>query len=105
VLHRPDLHAAGESTDARWRGYFRDVVNAGTDNGTFQPVAPPDEVADRIVALVDGLGLKAVVGVSWTPERMRELLFRFAAEQLGVSYDELERLARESGLVASLDAI
>jgi AcrR family transcriptional regulator len=96
VLHRSDLLTAGESTDARWRSYFHDIVRSGTVNGTFRPVGPPDEVADRLVALVDGLGLKAVVGVSWTPERMRELLFRFAAEQLRVPCDELERLGRES---------
>ncbi len=103
VLHRSDLRAAGESTDARWRGYFHEVVRSGDANGTFRPVAPADEVADRLVALVDGLGLKAVVGVSRTAERMRELLFRFASEQLRVPYAELERLGRESGLVESVD--
>jgi AcrR family transcriptional regulator len=105
VLHRSDLLAAGESTEARWRSYFHDIVESGTANGTFRPVGPPDEVADRLVALVDGLGLKAVVGVSWTPERMRELLFRFAAEQLCVPYDELERLGRESAVAVPVDGV
>lgn len=103
LLHGTDLHAAGESTDARWRGYFHAVVRSGATSGAFRPVAEPDEVADRLVALIDGLGLKAVVGVSQTPERMRELLFRFAAEQLRVAYGDLERLGRESGAVASGD--
>jgi AcrR family transcriptional regulator len=100
MLHRSDLLAAGENTDARWRSYFHDIVRSGTANGTFRPVVPPDEVADRLVALVDGLGLKAVVGASWTPERMREILFRFAAEQLRVSHEELERLGGEAGVAA-----
>ena len=94
LLHRSDLHAAGESTDARWRRYFHDVVRSGAGNGTFEPVAPVEEVVDRLVALVDGLALKAVVGVSGTPERMREILLRFAAEQLRVPFEDLDRLAR-----------
>jgi hypothetical protein len=95
ILHRPELLAAGETTDARWRSYFFDVVRSGTANGVFRPVASADEVADRLVALVDGLGLKAVVGGPWmTPERMREILLRFASEQLDVSYEKLDRRAR-----------
>lgn len=94
VLHRPELMGAGESTDSRWRRYFFDVVRSGTASGAFRPTAPPDEVADRLVGLVDGLGLKAVLGGAWmTPERMREILLRFAADQLAVAYDELDRRA------------
>jgi AcrR family transcriptional regulator len=95
ILHRPELLGAGESTDSRWRSYFFDVVRSGTASGAFRPVSRPDEVADRLVALVDGLGLKAVLGGAWmTPERMREILLRFAADQLTLSYEELERRAR-----------
>jgi AcrR family transcriptional regulator len=97
ILHRPELLGAGESTDSRWRSYFFDVVRSGTASGAFRPVSRPDEVADRLVALVDGLGLKAVLGGAWmTPERMREILLRFAADQLTLSYEELERRARVS---------
>jgi AcrR family transcriptional regulator len=95
ILHRPELLGAGESTDSRWRSYFFDVVRSGTASGAFRPASRPDEVADRLVALVDGLGLKAVLGGAWmTPERMREILLRFAADQLTLSYEELERRAR-----------
>lgn len=95
ILHRPELLPAGESLDSRWRGYFFDVVRSGSAHGTFRPVAPPDEVADRLVALVDGLGRKAVLDVPWMPpERMREILLRFAADELRVSYEELEARAR-----------
>jgi AcrR family transcriptional regulator len=95
ILHRPELLGAGESTDSRWRSYFFDVVRSGTANGVFRPLAPPDEVADRLVALVDGLGLKAVLGGSWmTPQRMREILLRFAADQLDVAYEDLDRHAQ-----------
>jgi AcrR family transcriptional regulator len=95
LLHRPDLIPEGESVELRWRSYFVEAVRSGTANGAFRPIASPDEVAERLVALVDGLGLKAVVGrPPTTPEHMRDVLLRFAAEQLGVGYEELERRAR-----------
>jgi AcrR family transcriptional regulator len=96
ILHRPELRPAGQSFDSRWRGYFYDVVRSGAESGAFSPSAPVEEVADRLVALVDGLGLKSVLGgESWiTPKRMREMLLRFAADELGVDYEELDRRAR-----------
>lgn len=92
ILHRPELLEAAESTDSRWRRYFFDIVRAGTASGEFRPVADADEVADRLVGLMDGLGLKAVLGGPWmTPERMRDIVLRFASEQLRVSYEALAR--------------
>lgn len=95
ILHRPELLPEGESFDARWRRYFHDVVRSGAESGAFRPVAPVEEVADRLVALVDGLGVKAVLGSgSWTtPERMRAILLRFAADELRISHEDLERAA------------
>jgi AcrR family transcriptional regulator len=94
ILHRPELIADSAALDSRWRTYFVDIVRSGSASGVFRPVAPPDEVADRLVALVDGLGLKAVLGQPWmTPERMRGILLRFAAGELQVSHEALERAA------------
>lgn len=98
ILHRPELLPDGEVLSARWRGYFFDIVNAGTESGAFRPARPPDEVAERLIGLVDGLGFKAVLGYRWMPpERMREILLRFAADELGVGYDELDERARADG--------
>jgi AcrR family transcriptional regulator len=95
ILHEPDLVDDGEQLSARWRSYFFDVVRRGTESGAFHPVADPDEVAERLIALVDGLGFKAVLGYRWmSPERMRSLIYGFAAEQLGL---EAHELARHSG--------
>jgi AcrR family transcriptional regulator len=95
ILHEPDLLGDGEELSARWRGYFFDVVRRGTEAGAFHPVADPDVVAERLIALVDGLGFKAVLGYRWmSPKRMRSLIYGFAAEQLGLEADEL---ARHSG--------
>lgn len=92
VLRRPELLDVAEALSTRWRGYFTDAVRRGTADGTFVPVAAPDEVADRLIAMVDGLGFETVVGYAWTsPARMRRRLAAFAAEQLGIRVRALER--------------
>jgi AcrR family transcriptional regulator len=85
VLTRPSLLEPCEAVSERWRSYFHQVVQEGVSSGAFHPVSDPAEVADRLIALVDGLGFETVIGYRWTsPERMRQLLARFASEQLGV---------------------
>jgi AcrR family transcriptional regulator len=97
IVHEPELLPDGEDVSARWRGYFFDVVRRGADNGTFLPVADPDDVAERLIAVTDGLSLKAVLGYRWMPpDRMRRLLYDFAADQLGIPVDELEGRRRPS---------
>ncbi len=92
VLHDPDLLDECEAISGRWRGYFLEVVRCGTASGEFEPVAEPDEVANRLIALIDGLSFEAVVGYHWTsPELVHERLLVFAAEQLRVPRAALER--------------
>lgn len=94
ILHEPELVRDGEDLSSRWRGYFFEIIRRGTENGAFRPVADPDVVAERLIALVDGLSFKAVLGYRWMPaERMRALVYDFAAEQLGLETAELERRA------------
>jgi AcrR family transcriptional regulator len=102
ALQEPDLLPECEALSRRWRGYFFTAVRRGTEAGEFAPVADPDEVAERLIAQVDGLGFELLLGYSWTsPERMRERLYGFAAEQLGIERKALERDARAA--IAALD--
>jgi AcrR family transcriptional regulator len=92
ALHEPSLLPECEALSRRWRDYFYDAVRRGTEAGEFSPVAAPDEVADRIMALVDGLGFELLQGYTWTSAgRMRARMHGFAAEQLGISRRALER--------------
>jgi AcrR family transcriptional regulator len=85
VLHQPDLLPQCEAVSEQWRGYFHDVVRHGARTGEFRPAAAPAEVAERLVAFVDGLGFETALGYSWTsPERMHARLLELAAEQLGI---------------------
>jgi AcrR family transcriptional regulator len=95
ALQEPDLLPECEALSRRWRGYFFETVRRGTDAGEFAPVAEPGEAAERLLAQVDGLGFELLLGYSWTsPERMRERLYEFAAEQLGIERRALERDAK-----------
>lgn len=90
VLHAPDELPGLERLSERWRSLFFELVRTGADAGAFTLAAPADVVAERLIALVDGLGFETVVGYRWgTPERMRSLLVSFAAEQLGVNPEAL----------------
>ena len=85
VLHQPELLPQCEAFSSQWRGLFRDVVRSGAEAGEFAPAANADEVAERLVAFIDGLGFETALGYRWTsPERMHARLVEFAAEQLGV---------------------
>lgn len=85
VLRSPEHLPALQDLSERWRGFFFEVVAEGVASGEFEPVAAPDVVAERLIALIDGLGFETVIGYSWsTPERMRDLVVSFAAEQLGL---------------------
>jgi AcrR family transcriptional regulator len=95
ALYEPSMLPECEALSRRWREYFFDTVRRGTDAGEFTPVAAPDTTADRLIALVDGLGFELLQGYSWTsPDRMRERMHDFAAEQLGVSRAVFEGHAR-----------
>jgi AcrR family transcriptional regulator len=86
VLHQPDLLAQCEAISGQWRGYFHAAVRDGTERGEFTPAAAPGEVAERLVAFVDGVGFETALGYRWTsPKRMHERIVAFAAEQLGVA--------------------
>jgi len=84
VLHEPSLLNDCEALSERWRSYFFAVVRDGVEAGEFTPLAPGDEVSDRLIAMVDGLGVETALGYRWTsPRRMHARLRAFAAEQLG----------------------
>lgn len=85
VTHDAALQPLCEELAADYREELVKLVREGTSAGAFHPIAAPDEVAERISAMVDGLCFRSVVGYSWTPlDRVRIMLRAFACEQLGI---------------------
>ena len=90
VSHDPALLPLCEELATLYRDEVAQLVLEGTAAGQFSPVAAPNDVAERLIALVDGLCFRSVVGYSWMPlDHVRELLRAFACEQLGIASDAL----------------
>ena len=88
-LH-PRLLAECAAMSDRWTRFFEELVEDGVAAGVFSPVAPAAEIAQRMVALSDGLSFRSAIGYTGMQvQRVRELLVSFAAEQLGVSAEAL----------------
>jgi AcrR family transcriptional regulator len=91
VLRSPEHLPALADLSERWRSFFFRVVAEGVASGEFRPVAAPEIVAERLIALIDGLGFETVIGYPWsTPERMSALVASFACEQLGLDEKRLQ---------------
>ena len=88
-LH-PRLLAECAAMSERWVAFFQELVEDGEAAGVFHPIAPAAEIAQRMVALSDGLSFRSAIGYTGMQvQRVRELLVSFAAEQLGVPAEAL----------------
>jgi len=88
-LH-PRLLAECVAMSDRWTAFFQELIEDGVRAGAFHPVAPPAEIAQRAVALSDGLSFRSAIGYTGMhAQRVRELLVSFVAEQLGLTTEEL----------------
>ena len=83
-LH-PHLLAECAAMSEGWVAFFQQLVEDGAAAGVFHPVAPAAEIAQRMVALSDGLSFRSAIGYTGMQvQRVRELLVSFVAQQLGV---------------------
>lgn len=80
----PALRAELAGLYQHWREPFRRAVADGVGSGRFRPALPVEDVVDRIVATLDGLALRALLDAGIDLERMRDLLVRCLAHDLGV---------------------
>jgi len=87
---QPRLLAECVAMSDRWTLFIEELIDEGARAGAFHPVAPAAEIAQRTVALSDGLSFRSVVGYTgMRAPRVGELLVSFVAEQLGVSAETL----------------
>jgi AcrR family transcriptional regulator len=101
AVRHPELQPVAEELYARLHRWFADEIAAGVADGEFAR-CDPDEVADRTVAMLDGLGIRNLIGdSSITLERARRTVESALARDLGLG----ERLpAPGSGHDATRDA-
>ena len=85
AVRHPELRPVAERLYARMRAWFVAEITAGVRDGEFS-AADPDAVADRTLALIDGFGLRALIGDSAVPlERARNEVWAALAGELGVA--------------------
>jgi len=93
-LHR-QLLPAWELYDDRWMAHVTATIEAGISSGDFTTAVPAAELAERLVAMTDGLAAQTAIGSTrMPPERVRDIVLRFTAESLGVDAERLDRAAR-----------
>ncbi len=90
AARHPELRPFAEELYARLRGWFAAEIAAGVRSGEFHR-CDPDEVADRVLALLDGFGVRTMIGDGSMPlQRARRSVSAALAQELGLG----ERLVR-----------
>jgi len=73
-----------------WTILVASILAEGEAAGVFHLAASASEVAQRFVSLANDLGFRCVVGYEeMPPAAARRILTRFAAEQVGLTYEAL----------------
>ena len=82
AARRPELRPTASKLYARMHEWFKDAIEAGVEGGEFRPT-DPDRLADRALALLDGFGIRALVG-DLTIEQARAEAWAMLAAELGL---------------------
>ncbi len=85
AARRPELRETAAKLYARMHAWFMDAIAAGVERGELT-VAEPDRVTDRLLALIDGYGIRALSEDPAMPvARAREEIWAAVAPDLGVA--------------------
>ncbi|MFZ0387723.1 MAG: TetR/AcrR family transcriptional regulator [Solirubrobacteraceae bacterium] len=90
AVRHPELAPVAEGLYARLHAWFADELTAGVAAGEFQP-CDVDGLADRTIALLDGLGVRVLIGdrtVSFAG--VRDAAVTQLAKELGVDRSALD---------------
>ena len=93
AVRHPELRPTAARLYARLREWLAGAIAAGVTAGQFRDV-DPERVADRVIALADGYGVRVLIEELDIEEARREILADLA-RQLGVA--ELERATPARG--------
>ena len=68
AVRHPEMRPTAGRLYARMHEWFAEAIAAGIERGEFPARADPSRVADRILALADGYGVRALFGDLEVPE-------------------------------------
>ena len=88
AMRHPELRPTSARLYADMHDWVRDAVAEAMAAGEVREV-DPDDFADRLLALIDGCGVRALLGDPAMPlDRMRELCWSFVVAELGLDAAE-----------------
>jgi AcrR family transcriptional regulator len=85
----PDLRPTASRLYGRMHEWFREAIEAGIESGEFRRT-DADHLADRALALLDGFGIRALIG-DLSIERARVDAWSLLAAELGLDRDPPSR--------------
>ncbi len=100
AIRHPELRLVAQELYARLHAWFADEIRAGIANGEFAR-CDPEAVADQTLALLDGYGVRTLIGDATLPlDRARRAVDSSLAHELGLG----ERLVAGAAAVGEAEA-
>ena len=86
AVRHPEMRPVAEELYGRLREWFADAITAGIEAGEFSADTDVMAAVDRTLALLDGLGIRVLIGDSSMPlQRARAAIESSLARELGLS--------------------
>lgn len=96
AVRHPELRPVAEELYARLHAWFADEITLGVRSGEFE-ACDPDDVADRTLALIDGFGVRTLIGDSQISlDRARRAIGSALARDLGLGEQLGEQLVNRA---------
>lgn len=92
AAREPDLRPLAATLYARYHDWLEEVLKRGIESGEFEQPADLAALTDRTMALLDGLGLRALLrDPTMDIDAARAQVADFVAPQLGINAKDLAR--------------
>ncbi len=83
AVRHPELRPTAARLYARMHEWFATAIASGIEAGEFRDDADPAKTADRVLAMCDGFGVRALI-TELSIEQARAEVWGFLAQELGV---------------------
>jgi AcrR family transcriptional regulator len=80
AVRHPDMRPTAARLYARMREWFAEAIATGVERGDLSPAAEPGLIADRIMALADGYGIRVLFGDLEVEHARREIWAALATD-------------------------
>ena len=97
TVRHPELRPTAVRLYGRMHDWLADAITAGIEAGAFSEGADPDRVADRLMALADGYGVRVLIG-ELDIEHARHEVWAGLAHELGLPEQPPPRLSERAAV-------